>query len=134
VGKASDRKYGKEVDWWALGCVVFEMLKGEAPFGDQGDDPKFAILNRINAGKVTYPNYFSKSAINLITGLLHTSPDKRFTFKEVHDSPWFSEMDWLALLNQKLTAPFIPEVEPPGGHRWVSHLLRSYTHNVNGPW
>jgi len=24
--------YDKSVDWWSLGCIMYEMLKGETPY------------------------------------------------------------------------------------------------------
>lgn len=27
-----EKEYGRSADWWAFGCVVFEMLKGYPPF------------------------------------------------------------------------------------------------------
>lgn len=46
-------RYGYGCDWWALGCVVYEMIAGHAPFGDQGDDSKTDIVQAIQAGRVS---------------------------------------------------------------------------------
>jgi serine/threonine protein kinase len=53
LGPGAGRKYGLGVDYWALGCVTYEMLTGEAPFGDQGDESKIIILQKIEAVKVS---------------------------------------------------------------------------------
>lgn len=34
------------LDWWALGCVAFEMLTGEGPFGDVGAGDRKADVRR----------------------------------------------------------------------------------------
>lgn len=31
--------YGKSVDWWAIGVMIFELLSGEMPFQTPGDVP-----------------------------------------------------------------------------------------------
>ena len=28
------RAHGKEVDWWALGVLIYEMIVGKPPFDD----------------------------------------------------------------------------------------------------
>jgi len=45
-------RYGKAVDWWALGVLIYEMLVGHPPFFD--DDP-YEIYEKIVAGKVGAP-------------------------------------------------------------------------------
>jgi len=48
------QRYGKAVDWWALGVLIYEMLVGYPPFFD--DDP-YEIYEKIVACKVR-PNSF----------------------------------------------------------------------------
>ena len=39
-------KYGYAVDWWAIGCLIFEMVTGKAPFkGKNRKKLHDAILN-----------------------------------------------------------------------------------------
>jgi len=36
--------YGKEVDWWSIGCILFEMLAGFTPFYANSPDEVFANI------------------------------------------------------------------------------------------
>ena len=38
--------YGKPVDWWALGIIIYEFLIGIVPF--MGDSPEALFANIIN--------------------------------------------------------------------------------------
>ena len=41
-----DNDYGREVDWWGLGVVLFEMVCGKLPFFHKNQDDLFdAILH-----------------------------------------------------------------------------------------
>jgi serine/threonine protein kinase len=43
----SCKAYGKEVDWWCLGVILFEMLKGSVLFGGDSEAELFdAILHK----------------------------------------------------------------------------------------
>jgi serine/threonine protein kinase len=63
--------YGKEVDWWSIGCIFFEMLAGFTPFYADSPDQVFdnikshsEYLPKIIEEYIT-PN-FSKEAADLI--------------------------------------------------------------------
>ena len=42
------QSHGYPVDWWGLGCVLVEMVTGNAPFGDIETSSKFEVFNNIN--------------------------------------------------------------------------------------
>jgi serine/threonine protein kinase len=66
--------YGRGVDWWALGIMVFEMLTGCPPYDydtedkskgcDDDDDEK--LFNRIMNVDVDYPDDMSLAALSLL--------------------------------------------------------------------
>ena len=116
-GKTRARMYGMSVDWWAFGCVLFEMVSGNAPFGDQAEIPKYEILQNITRGRVNYPRNFSQSLTKLLKQLLIYPPNKRLNWEGVQKAEWFKAIDWLACLNCEIVPPWIPTNEKVGGHQ-----------------
>ena len=45
--QATGQRYGKRVDMWALGIIVFQMLTGKHPFYQSGDNED-TFVNRIS--------------------------------------------------------------------------------------
>ncbi len=84
--------HGFGVDWWALGCILHEMLTGEAPFGDSDHMTKFEIFNNINEKNPPFPLFMNQSIKSLIKGLLQKKADQRYSWSQVHGSPWLSEV------------------------------------------
>ncbi|KAM9959024.1 hypothetical protein ACTFIR_000075 [Dictyostelium discoideum] len=68
--------YGKTVDWWALGIIIFEMLSGQPPFISKNPDKIFRKINKYR-NEIICPAYFSEAATDLIQKLLQVDPLKR---------------------------------------------------------
>ena len=49
--QATGKRYGKRVDMWALGIIIFQMLTGKHPFYQHGDTEE-SYVTRINKGNV----------------------------------------------------------------------------------
>ena len=45
--QATGKRYGKRVDMWAIGVIVYQMLTGRHPFYLSGDD-EAVYINRIS--------------------------------------------------------------------------------------
>jgi len=98
------------VDWWALGVLMFEMLSAEGPFA--GDTP-LDMYKNILRGHVKYPKLVGKTAIALITSLLHVKVIHRLG--SVHDGDvlkhaFFRTIDTKQLLMQTIKPPWEPQI------------------------
>eukprot|EP01016_Furgasonia_blochmanni_P023787 TRINITY_DN2562_c0_g1_i2.p1 TRINITY_DN2562_c0_g1~~TRINITY_DN2562_c0_g1_i2.p1 ORF type:complete len:438 (-),score=141.84 TRINITY_DN2562_c0_g1_i2:293-1522(-) len=105
--------HGKAVDWWTLGAIIFEMLTGLPPFYTTDRNELF---ERIKFGTLRYPKHLSPAARNLLEGLFIKEPNKRLgggpdNGKPIKEHPWFAGVNWQALLNKEIKAPFIPVVK-----------------------
>jgi len=66
--------YGKGVDWWALGILIFEMLAGYPPFYDENP---LETYKRIIIGYYEFPIEVSSDAQNLIKRFIEVDTDHR---------------------------------------------------------
>lgn len=110
--------HSKEVDWWALGILIFEMLVGFPPFYDSNP---FQIYEKILAGNITFPDWFDEDTHSLISLLLTSDRRERLgsSFSaggssDVKRHPWFSGVDWNSHYWQKLPPPIRPMINFPG--------------------
>lgn len=104
------------VDWWTLGCTVYEMLVGVIPFYSE---EKATLVEKIASKPVHIPSQLSAEAKSLIEGLLCKTPEGRLGFPgnmKVRDHPWFRDMNWDALLLMQYDPPFRPSVSSQGSH------------------
>lgn len=57
--QSGGKPYGKEVDWWAVGVVTYELLIGEAPFYAE---TAMGIIRLLRDHEVSY--YFWLHSLN----------------------------------------------------------------------
>jgi len=108
--------HGTEVDWWALGILVFEMLAGFPPFYDENP---FGIYEKILLGRISFPSHFDSSARDLVKKLLASDRTRRLgNLKDgaldVKKHRFFKGLDWDAMAKRKVPAPIVPQVDHPG--------------------
>ena len=70
-----DNDYGRAVDWWGLGVVMYEMLCGRLPFYNQDHEKLFEL---ILMEEIRFPRTLSPEAKALLSGLLKKDPKQRW--------------------------------------------------------
>ncbi|XP_059906333.1 microtubule-associated serine/threonine-protein kinase 3 isoform X3 [Gadus macrocephalus] len=104
--------YGKPVDWWAMGIILYEFLVGCVPFF--GDTPE-ELFGQVISDEINWPTGEDTPPADsqeLITLLLRQNPMERMGTggaSEVKNHQFFHHLDWNSLLRQK--AEFIPQLE-----------------------
>jgi len=119
--------YGKEVDWWSLGVILYECLIGYPPF--YGDDP-ISTCRKILHWKTTlkWPTdrirNLSPQCLDFLRCLI-TDADKRLgsrininntsttdptlnILQTIQSHPWFEGIDWTKL--HEIEMPYVPMV------------------------
>lgn len=108
------QQYDFTVDYWSLGCMLFEALAGYPPFAGATVDETWQNLKRWQRvlRKPIYddPSYFlSKRTWDLITRLVAAKEHRFKNISEIHKHDYFAEVDFDALRSQ--AAPFVPELD-----------------------
>ncbi|KAK9673890.1 hypothetical protein RND81_12G196600 [Saponaria officinalis] len=86
------RRYGKEIDVWSAGVMLYILLSGVPPFWAETEKGIFdAILQgHIDFESKPWPS-ISNGAKDLVRKMLTADPKKRITAAEVLDHPWLRE-------------------------------------------
>ncbi|EEF43871.1 calcium-dependent protein kinase 21 [Ricinus communis] len=86
------RSYGKEIDVWSAGVILYILLSGVPPFWAETENGIFdAILQGdIDFESKPWPS-ISDSAKDLIRRMLTQDPKKRITSAQVLDHPWIKD-------------------------------------------
>ncbi|XP_046667362.1 calcium/calmodulin-dependent protein kinase type II delta chain isoform X5 [Homalodisca vitripennis] len=89
--------YGKPVDIWACGVILYILLVGYPPFWDEDQHRLYA---QIKAGAYDYPSpewdTVTPEAKNLINQMLTVIPSKRITASEALKHPWICQRERVA--------------------------------------
>src|SRR4051812_3659365 len=107
-------EYDFTVDYWSLGCMLFEALAGYPPFAGATVDETWQNLKHwkqvLKKPQYEDPNYFlSKRTWDLITRLVASKAARFRSFKDIKNHAYFAEVDWSKLREQR--APFVPELD-----------------------
>ena len=126
--------YGKAVDWWSMGIILYEFLTSFTPFN--GNTPEELYANVIN-GEILWPDgddeliFIPDEAKNMIIGLLKHDPLERLGADgslEIKEHAFFQTIDWDNLL--RIKADFIPQLEGPDDTSYFDTRSERYNHDL----
>ncbi len=108
------KHYDYTIDYWSLGCMLFETLVGYPPFA--GGSPEETYHNLRNwRTTLRRPQYedgrfvFSDRTWQLISRLITTFQDRVKSFEEIKRFPYFADIDWVHV--RERSPPFIPQLD-----------------------
>jgi len=106
------KSYSYEVDYWAMGVLLFELITGAPPF--TGNNNKI-ICDRITKNKLKLPYYVSPDAKDILTKLLKKVPPARLgsqpgDVQKIKKHRLFRKINWSKLEKRELDPPIRPIV------------------------
>ena len=108
--------YDQNVDWWALGVLIFELTVGVVPFFSEDLQE---ILQKILSAQLRFPSWMEGDCRHLIRSLLQRTVSQRLGFlndiDDIKAHQWFDDVDWNLMLQKKVDPPYCPNVDPEEG-------------------
>lgn len=107
-----EQRYGRAVDWWAFGVLMYEMLLGQSPFrGDDEDE----IFDAILEDEPLYPITMPRDAVSILQKLLTRDPTRRLgsgksDAEEIKRHPFFKDVSFDDVLNKRIPPPYFPTI------------------------
>jgi len=90
--KGEREGYGKSVDLWSIGVILYILLCGFPPFGDPSSKDFF---EKVKKGEFSFPKPYwdpiSDQVKDLILQLIKVNAEERFTIEQTLNHPWFTQ-------------------------------------------
>uniref|UniRef100_F1KS86 Rho-associated protein kinase let-502 n=2 Tax=Ascaris suum TaxID=6253 RepID=F1KS86_ASCSU len=111
--QGKEHAYGCEVDWWAVGIIVYELLVGETPFFADSLSSTYARIRKFET-ELNFPDdaEMSDNVKDLIRKFLSKSEERLGVdgVESIKSHPFFINEDWTFENIQKAVPPVVPEL------------------------
>ncbi|XP_070985020.1 RAC-alpha serine/threonine-protein kinase-like isoform X2 [Oncorhynchus clarkii lewisi] len=130
-----DNDYGRAVDWWGLGVVMYEMMCGRLPFYNQDHEKLFELILMED---IRFPRTLGPEGRSLLSGLLKKDPKQRLgggqhDAKEIMQHKFFAGIEWQDVYEKKLVPPFKPQVTSETDTRYFDEEFTAQTITITPP-
>jgi len=108
------RGHDKCADYWALGCLIYELIRGTTPFQHESQQEIFRRI--IHSQRyLSFSSSFDKKARAIVGTLLVENQAHRLGNLSdkcggIMNHAWFNGFDWDALHQKTLAAPYVPTI------------------------
>ena len=99
------QEYSTDVDWWALGVIIYETLMGLTPFYAETVEEVFANICK---GEIEFlpedeDDYMDEASRAIVTALLDQDRGSRLsTPEDIKEHAYFAGIEWDNILRQKV--------------------------------
>ncbi|XP_070619528.1 serine/threonine-protein kinase Chk2 isoform X2 [Erythrolamprus reginae] len=106
--------YGRSVDCWSLGVILFMCLSGYPPFSKES--ARLSLKEQITSGNYRYVEEVwkdvSREAFDLVQRLLVVEPTRRLKIEEALEHPWLQDEHMRRTFQQLLAQPQDLRIKP----------------------
>ncbi|XP_071789769.1 serine/threonine-protein kinase Chk2-like [Asterias amurensis] len=132
--KAGKTGYGKSVDCWSLGVILFICLGGYPPFTEEVT--VMPLDEQIKRGYYSFPGKFwkgvSEKAMDLIKKLLTVDTRRRYTVNQALKHPWLQDDKMKAIVDNLMNPPSKKMPPPPAGGISKKRNFDKTSEDLNG--
>ncbi|KAF3914183.1 Phototropin-2 [Orbilia brochopaga] len=110
-----DKRYGRAVDWWAFGVLIYQMLLQQSPFRGEDEDE---IYDAILSDEPLYPIHMPRDSVSILQKLLTREPELRLgsgptDAQEIMSHAFFRNVNWDDIYHKRVPSPFLPQISSP---------------------
>lgn len=124
-----EQKYGRGVDWWAFGVLIYQMLLGQSPFRGEDDEE---VFDAILGDEPLYPIHMPRDSVSILQGLLTRELDKRLgcgpdDAKDIMSHAYFKNINFDDIYHCRVPPPYVPNIDSPTD---VKNFDQEFTNEV----
>ncbi|KAG0051150.1 Serine/threonine kinase [Gryganskiella cystojenkinii] len=126
-----EQPYGRSIDWWTFGVLMYEMLLGRAPFSGEEEEE---IYDSIMEDEPMFPHGFGRNERALLQSLLVKTPHLRLgsgptDAEEIKGHAYFRDVNFDDVYHKRIPPPFMPTIS---NAKDVSNFDPEFTKEIPG--
>ena len=131
----SNKGYDKNIDWWSLGVLFYEMITGYLPFYIPKNSK--IELDTFN-DPIQFPENISPEAQDIIKKLLIIDPKKRLGYGEngaqkIKEHKYFQGVIWEKYWNKEIQPPFVPVLDDEMDLKYFDKIFTEESIDIERP-